>query len=483
MAPIYSALYEYIKINQLFLYLIAFLCVLMLIRTCRISLPFSAKSLMWFAIILGLVLRIAWLGFSSHEPKMKWDGAIQLENDWINIHAVDLTKGIWFHEENGEPSGRRPIGYPIFLGALYQIFGYHPMAAWSAHLALFVVTAWLLFRITSLLFSERAAVWASFFVSIYPTSIYSVKLITDEHLFLPLWYGGLCLLLYEVRYGFRKTSWVWYGLIFGLATITRTNTIFMPVVVGLALVLRKAGWRRAVLHTILVALVMQAVNLPWVIRNYRVWGVPVLYTATAPALYTQVNETATVENGGHIPERGETGFSEEWERAKASKNQGRMHQVANQEMKRWIMAHPTDFLVNGAVRIFSLMQWNRKGGVWPIWYQYWEGSYAPQRPLLGRTRFLVEEAAFAAYYILFHCFLFSLIMLFGQWRTLDHALRVGLIVLAACFIFWLLEHMVIFPHRKYRYPLEPLMMVVAVYFLDYAMSVFSWTRLEWMKKK
>ena len=51
---------------------------------------------------------------------MDWDQGQLQENDYINIHAIELTEGIWFHGKQGTPIGRRPIGYPIVLGVLLR---------------------------------------------------------------------------------------------------------------------------------------------------------------------------------------------------------------------------------------------------------------------------------------------------------------------------------------------------------------------------
>ena len=47
-----------------------------------------------------------------------------------------------------------------------------------------------------------------------------------------------------------------------------------------------------------------------------------------------------------------------------------------------------------------VMNWNRKGGVWPIWYQYYEGAYDKNRPLSTFARNLIEKLAFSFYYII-----------------------------------------------------------------------------------
>ena len=234
MRTVLAYAYEYVKINNLFLYLLLTLAFLSVIKYIKPPRLFSPKISFLLIVLVGLLLRIAWLDFSSHEPKMTWESKQVTENDLINLHAVDLTRGIWFHNPDGSPSGRRPIGYPVFLGVLYRVFGIHLSVVWTAHLLLFVATATLIFRLARYAFSEPVALVAAFLFSIYPVSIYSVKLITDEHLLLPVWYLGLLLLFREINSRPVPHTWFWYGLLFGYAAMVRTHTIFMPFVVGFA---------------------------------------------------------------------------------------------------------------------------------------------------------------------------------------------------------------------------------------------------------
>ncbi len=305
----------------------------------------------------------------------------------------------------------------------------------------------------------------AFLFAIYPMSIYSVKLLTDEHLFLPVWYGGLYFLIRMLDGRKVPLDWLWLGLIFGYATMIRTHTIFMPFVVGLTFWLLKRPVKEVAAKLILVVVVMNLINLPWVIRNYKAWGVPVLYTATASFVYAQVNSTATPEGGGHIPREGEPGYSPELDEAMRSGNEGEVHRIANREMARWLLNHPGQFLELGISRLLDFMCFNRKSGVWAIWHQYYPGSYDLTKPLPEKLRQFLEESAFAFYYSLFFFWILGIAFLLRRWKALPAVTRNSLLLIGACFLFWFAEHMVIYPDRKYRFPLEPMMLIAASYFL------------------
>lgn len=469
MESILHYLYQYVKFGKfttVFLVVIGAVIVLKFLPKPRLMIP--KRALLIAILLLGLFLRIGWLNYSAHTPMTEWKTDHMLENDWINVHAIELAEhGTWFHGPSGLPSGRRPIGYPMFLALFYKILGPHLAVAWSLNLLLYGVTILFLFGMARRLFDENVALMTALLFAIYPMSIYSVKLLTDEHLFLPVWYGGLYLLVRMLDGRKVPLDWLWLGIIFGYATMIRTHTIFMPFVVGLTFWLMKRPVKEIVAKAILVALVMNLVNLPWVIRNYRAWGVPVLYTATGSFVYSQVNSTATPEGGGHIPIEGEPDYSPELDTAIKSGNEGVVHQISNRLMKQWIFQHPRQFLELGPSRLLDFMCFNRKSGVWAIWHQYYPGSYDPEKPLPEKLRQFLEESSFAFYYVLFFSWILGMILLIRRWKTIPVVTQKGLLLFGFCFLFWFMEHMVIYPDRKYRFPLEPLMLISVSYFFLY----------------
>ncbi len=464
----------YFETNHFTLHLVLFLAVVSAAKYIRLP-RVSARVVFWIVLALGLALRIGWIAYSGHEVKTAWREPMT-EIDLIQYHAEGVSRGVWFVDPEGQPMARRPIGYPVFLGAFYKIFGPRPEVAWALGLALFVAAAALIRRMGAFLFGERAALWAVFLWSVYPFSVYSAKMLTDEHLFVPLWFLGLWFLFREIGGRPTRFSILIYGVIFGYATMTRTHTIFMPVTVALAHALMRMPKKRVALSFVGVALAMQLVNLPWIVRNYRAWGVPVLYTATAGFVYPQVNSFAGPGGGGHISRKGEEGYSEEVEEAARSGNPGRYHAACNRAMKKWILTHPIEFAVLGSGRLLQFMGWNREG-VWPLWHQFYEGSYDPARPIPQNVKDFLEETAYSFYYTLFFCFVFGAIAASRRLKEFSPEARIALAVVASCLVFWWAEHTIIYPDRKYRFPIEPFMMLFAGYFLDRVASHFRWERI------
>ena len=410
-------LFEYFETNHFTLIFLAVLGFFAALRFLKLPRFFSSETWFYLALGLGFALRLWWLSFSGYTPQTEWNPQHMLESDVTNIHAIDLTRGVWFHGPDGMPAARRPIGYPLFLGLLYKIFGVHAAVAYASSLILYALTAWLLFQITQTIFNSDSAVIAIFLFAIYPISIFSVKLVTDEHLFLPVWLFGIYLLIKEIKE--RPLPWAlfWYGILFGFAAITRTHAVFMAFIVAFAYALLHYSWKKVLTSFFAVMFVMQLVNLPWALRNYRVWGHPVIYTITGEGLFKIVNPFATPEGNGRIPERGEEGYSEELERAQSSGNEGWRHAAGQRAMLGWMRTHPLKFLDLGTARVLIFMGWMRTG-IWPLWYQFSDGAWQAEKILSQKTKDWLEEAGYAYYYALFFSWILSAVVILRKRRTL-----------------------------------------------------------------
>ena len=149
MHYVWYYLYQYIKIGKFTLWMVLATAFLFGLRFLKNKFAFKLKPSAVFIMIcvLGLLLRLGWLSYSSHEPKFAWAQGAQglkggiMENDIINIHAVEITEGKWFLSEDGAPSARRPVGYPVVLGGALQavwrprcrrmVFSLDPLSSYS----------------------------------------------------------------------------------------------------------------------------------------------------------------------------------------------------------------------------------------------------------------------------------------------------------------------------------------------------------------
>jgi len=278
------------------------------------------------------------------------------------------------------------------------------------------------------------------------------------------------LLFHDIQRGKLKAAWLWYGIIFGAAAMTRTYAIFMPVIVGFAYWGKEMNWKKAITNCLLILMVMQVVNLPWLIRNYKAFGVPVVYAIAAHSLYYSTNPSATPEGDGH-PAKGQPGYSPEFVSALTAGNQGLMQKYANQAIVRWIVSSPVAFFDLGASKVLYFMHWGKRKGVWPLWYQFLEGHYDPSRKIPDKIMKSLQQYAFFFYYFIFHFFVFATLWIgFYAKRKISREKLICLGVVWGSILCWLLLHMIIMPDPKYRFPLEPLMTIFAGYLISVIVS-------------
>ncbi len=428
-------------------------------------------------ILLGGSLRAGWVTASHYRPAFAWSDAQAprsqnlIEPDGINIFAAEITEGRWSHGPDGKPNARRPAGYPAFLGGAYALFGKSLAVLYALDMLLFGAAVVLVYLLAAAMFDRVTGLLAALLLAVYPVSVYSFCLALDEHLFVPLWYGGLYLLFLEAKG--RPVRWapLWYALIFGYSTMTRTHTIFMPLVVGYVYFLAKKQWKKTAAVVLFVLVAGQVLNLPWAIRNYRHWGVFVPYTATNHDVYHGCNlSIERGDNNGHWPQPGEPGYNKELADAIGRYDVPTMQRLARNEVVGYILGHPGHFAVLGIEKWLHFMGTTRKTGIWVIDLMEESKHYTPGLKIPEKVRHVYEELAFGAYYAALYLFLFGVIRLARTWRSVDPLKRRCLLTVGACFFLYLGEHLILYPERKYRFPLEPFMLIVASSFLVFLLK-------------
>ena len=164
-----------------------------------------------------------------------------------------------------------PVGWPGFLAGLFTITGPSVDAGQMANL----VFAALVFALTATLGTElfrdrmvgRATV---LLLTLYPNQIAYVPLLSTE-----IFYEFLLLLCVWLLMQERLALALLSGLLFGVATLTKTQTLFLPgfllLGVFLAAPSRRSLTRLAGLAcAVYVAMIL--VVAPWTYRNYAVFG-------------------------------------------------------------------------------------------------------------------------------------------------------------------------------------------------------------------
>ena len=277
--------------------------------------------------------------------------------DWYFHRAVELAAGKGYLSIHGAPTAYWPPGWPMAMGLAFRAFGPGLMAIKLLNLAAMALTGWLVLDLGPRLFNARGAGRLGLLLlALYPNSIGYAPLGLTEVFYTALLLAGCWLLIARgdiVSLGMG-------GLVFGLATLVKAQTLVcVPLILAIWLV-RDAGkapafwrgiWRGLPLalgRFVLIIGFAALVVAPWSMRNSRVLGQPVLLSTNGGI--TLLTGNCDRCNGGFTPNDPVV---------KALDARTDLDEIAyDREAKRlgmeWIRTHPLRFVEMMPVKLFKL---------------------------------------------------------------------------------------------------------------------------------
>ena len=199
-------------------------------------------------------------------------GLVALVGDYVGRYAV-IAHGLLatggFSIAGGPTAVSGPV-YPLFLAAVYALFGDGETAV---RLALAVVDAAqcaLTFWLARRLFGARVAVLASAASILCPFFIFGIYRGFTEPVFMAFHAGFLVALVAALD---RRSAALaaLAGALLGLATLTRAVPLLLPLALAVPFAVRYRS-RAGALHWGALALAFVAALAPWTARNYAVFG-------------------------------------------------------------------------------------------------------------------------------------------------------------------------------------------------------------------
>lgn len=237
----------------------------------------------WAIFVAALALR---LGYLFWQPLHAQPAETVLQSD---MHHYDtMAQSVAFRRPMAEPPffvGYHPLvassymqpGYPLFLAALYRLWGRDVSAVYAAQALLSAATVAILFVLLARVTRMRWALLLTGLAAVHPKLIlYNAYLLTETL--------TLFLLILFVLAAFRCLESpkprvaCMAGLLYGLLTVTRPN--FLAGLPFVALVLA-GGLRRKALGLAFLAECFACI-LPFTLRNHQLHGRLILLTANAP---------------------------------------------------------------------------------------------------------------------------------------------------------------------------------------------------------
>jgi 4-amino-4-deoxy-L-arabinose transferase-like glycosyltransferase len=234
-------------------------------------------------LLLAIFLRILWIGFIN--PSQVSDFV------WFENRAESIASGQGY-SVNGIATAYWPVGYPGFLGLIFGVFGSSVVLAKLINIAFYLAAIVLTYILSAELFNvESASRITLCILCFYPNHIAYNSLLATEMFFVFLFLLGAVLFIQASgRVGFLILA----GLSWGLATLTKPQFIFLPLIF---LIVFSKNIKLFVKSTGVVFLALLTCIAPWMIRNHGLFGKFLLSTNGGIVLMQGNNPYAT---GKHI---------------------------------------------------------------------------------------------------------------------------------------------------------------------------------------
>lgn len=181
-----------------------------------------------------------------------------------------------FNEITG-PTAWEPPLYPLLIGGVFRLFGIYSHASALVLLAINSVFSALtcipIFLIGKRCFSEKVALWTAWLWALLPNVTYWCTRWVWETSVAALLMAVIFWLALEMETRDGAKLWLQFGLLWGIAALTNTSLLAFLPASGLWIWYRRwKGGRRSLAGVALATAVFLACIAPWLVRNYRTFG-------------------------------------------------------------------------------------------------------------------------------------------------------------------------------------------------------------------
>ena len=393
-------------------------------------------------VVLALVCLLAFLVRLAYvltlQPKFLW-----FDGEQYSRLATGLLEHGTYLNGRGHPSAYWPPGYPLFLAAVYALFGVNIVAVRVAQCLIGAGTVAVVHRIARRVLDRGGAWLAALATALYPLFIYSAGADMPATLQIALIAGGVLLTLAAVERGSARAA-LGAGLLGAWATLVAASAL--PAFLLLALWMAwnrdgtaRPGRSRGIRLALVCLLPVVVIVGTWVVRNQRAFGHPVLVSTNGgynlwlgnhPGVKASTGNRAEVPGAGEVP-----GMEAEAARIWAL--------PGNEATRDSAFTHRAIGYIAADIPRFLRLSWSKSLEFWALY---------PRPMNEDRPRLSLEKlASLFSYGLLLP---FALVWLFVSLPRSRTALLVLLL-----FLLYSLVHAVILSKVRFRLPLDSFVII------------------------
>lgn len=394
-------------------------------------------------VILSFVLQVATIGVARQYRTRPGEDHFAFGWEMGRI-ARSIALGQGFSNPYGGntgPTAWEPPLYPYLMGGVFKVFGIYSYAsAWmllSINSLLSALTCIPIYLIACKTFNEGIARWSAGIWALLPYVWYwSVHWLWDTTL-TPLVLSIIFLTALELETAQGWRGWALFGVLWGIAALANPSALAFLPFCGMWI-----WWRRyrhglpSIAGVVVASIVFLLVLSPWLARNHRVFG-HFVFIRDDFGLQFRLGNSKDADGISLVnlqPNMNKLEF-EKFQRMGELAYAADCQRIAMD----WIREDPGRFLTVSLKRFVY----------------YWDGM---PRPTDSRAPWDFRNSLFLAS---------SVLALWGLFRALRQK-RPGAWLFAGLILTYPTTYYFVYPHARYRHPIEPELLILAVFLVSEA---------------
>lgn len=405
------------------------------------------RKLLLIIFTFAIILRLAYVLAYPQMPLLN-DPAGYDKTGWGLVNG----SGFPVFTLDNEVIISRPPGYPLFLAAIYVVFGHNITAVRMVQALIDALVCLMILYLGSRLFNPLVGyTGASAYVFYFPPVLFTGMLYTES--FYTFIFGLSILFLLLALNKDQLKYWVACGVFLGLATLISTRSLYFILFAAIAVFLNNRSLFKSIKRIAVIILCMLILFAPWTARNYNKTGKFILLdnigSSGASLLWLATNPYGVIDwNMSADPMKSRFAHLSEEEMVRIFKKEAFVN------LKQYPFAY-----VRNSLKRFGLF--------WFSSFSYHIYGFEKSFSALWQERNLMF--LFLKLFLFGLNALFVMLGVFGIWASLRIWKRTYFIILAPIIYFTLIDTLYVVTPR-HQVPIIPFMMIFASVGLIYVIA-------------